>query len=120
MARLNSRVRKVNPAVTVFVDRQMSFSRLNPQLRIPNPATFFHANLRGNAFLHAFDVADDADHLAAGVEGIEGVEGDFQGVGVEGAEAFVEEQRVDAGLVADQVGEGEGEGQADQEAFAAG
>lgn len=65
-------------------------------------------------------MADDADHLAAGVQGVEGVEGDFQGVGVEGAEAFVEEERVDAGLVADQVGEGEGQRQADQEAFAAG
>ena len=51
---------------------------------------------------------------------VEGVEGDFQGVGVERAEAFVEEQRVDRGLVADQIGEGEGECQADQETFAAG
>ena len=65
--------------------------RLNPQLRIPNPAALFHPNLRRDTFLHAFDVADDADHLAAGVEGVEGVEGDFQGVGVEGAKAFVEE-----------------------------
>jgi len=65
-------------------------------------------------------VADHADHLAAGVERVEGVEGDFQGVGVERAEAFVEEERVDAGLVADQVGEGEGQRQADQETFAAG
>ena len=58
---------------------------------MPNPAALFNADLRWDAFLHTFDVADDADHLAAGVQGVEGVQGDVQGVGVEGAEAFVEE-----------------------------
>ena len=87
---------------------------------MPNPAALFNANLRRDAFLHAFYVADDADHLAAGVQCVEGVERDVQRVGVEGAEAFVEEQRVNRGLVADQVGEGEGQRQADQEAFPAG
>jgi hypothetical protein len=61
-------------------------------------------------------VADDADHLAAGVQGIEGVQGDVQHVGVDGAEAFVEEERVDRGLVAEQIGQR----QADQEIFASG
>lgn len=49
--------------------------------------------------LSRFDVADDADHLAAGVQAVQGIEGDVEGGAVQGAEAFVEEQRVDAGLV---------------------
>jgi len=53
-------------------------------------------------------VAEHAGHLAAGVEHVEGIQREVQGVGIEGAEAFVEEQRVGRGLVAD------------QEAFAAG
>ena len=61
--------------------------------RIADPSALFNPNLCRNPLLHAVDVADGADHLAAGVER---------------AEAFVEEERVDAGLVAD------------QEAFAAG
>src|SRR5256885_4857017 len=40
-------------------------------------------------------------HLAAVVEPVECVERDLQRVGIERAEAFVEEQRVDGGLVAD-------------------
>lgn len=88
-------------ATHCFRCRQQRFLGLNPQPRIPNPAAFLNPNLRRNTLLHAFHVADDADHLAACVEGVEGVEGDFKGVGIEGAEAFVEEERVDAGLVAD-------------------
>ena len=61
-------------------------------------------------------MADDADHLAAGVQDIEGVQGDVQRVGVDGAEAFVEEERVDRGLVVEQIGQR----QADQEIFASG
>ena len=83
---------------------------------MPNPVPLFNPNLRRDAFFHAFDVADDADHLAAGVQGIEGVQGDVQRVGVEGAEAIVEEQRIDRGLVAEQIGQR----QADQETFATG
>ena len=83
---------------------------------MPNPAALFNANLRWDAFLHAFDVADDADHLAAGVQRVEGVQGDVQRVGVDGAEAFVEEERVDRGLVAEQIRQR----QADQEIFASG
>jgi hypothetical protein len=39
-------------------------------------------------------MADDADHLAAVVEPVQRVEGDLQRVGIERAEAFVEEQGV--------------------------
>ena len=42
-----------------------------------NPAALVHADLGGDAFFQAFDVADDADHLAAGVEGVERGEGGF-------------------------------------------
>ena len=68
---------------------------LNNNPRIPNPTALFNPNLCRDAFLHAFNVTDHADHLAAGVERVEGIQGDVQGIGVEGAEAFVEEERVD-------------------------
>lgn len=69
--------------------------------------------------MHSFmpsTLADNADHLAAGVERVEGIQREVQRVGVEGAEAFVEEERVDRGLVAEQIGQR----QAEQETFASG
>ena len=81
---------------------------------------FFNPDLRCDAFFHAFDVADNADHLAAGVERIEGIEGDFQSVAIQRAKAFIEEKRIDGGLVADQIGERKGQRQADQKALATG
>ncbi len=69
-----------------------------------DPAAFIYANLGGNAFFQAFYVADDTDHFAAGVERVQGAEGDFQGVAVEGAEAFVEEEGVNRGFVTDEIG----------------
>ena len=47
------------------------------------------------------------------------IEGRVEGVGVEGAEAFVDEQRLDAGLVAGQFAQAQGQRQAHEEAFAA-
>ena len=87
---------------------------------MPDAAALVHADLGGDAFLEAFDVADDADHLAAGVEGVERGEGGFEGVAVEGAEAFIEEERIDRGFVADQIGERQRQRQADEEALATG
>jgi hypothetical protein len=55
------------------------------------PRPLFSPNLHRDTFLHIFYVADHVDHLAAGVERVEGVQGNVQRVGVEGAEAFVEE-----------------------------
>ena len=78
-----------------------------------------HLELHRDALLQRLDVADYADHLAAGVEGIQSVQRHLQGFAIEGAEAFVEKQRVDAGLVADQVRQRQRQGQADQEALAA-
>jgi hypothetical protein len=61
-------------------------------------------------------VADDADHLAAGVQRVQGGQRHFQRVAVQRAKAFVQEQRVDRGLVADQIGQRQCQRQADQEA----
>ena len=81
---------------------------------------FINADLDRNAFLQALHMADHANGLAAGVERIECCERDFQRLAVECAEAFVEEERVDRGLVTDQIGEGEGQREADEKALAAG
>ena len=86
---------------------------------MPHAAALLHADLGGDAVLQTFDVADDADHLAAGIQGVERVECHVQRFGVERSEAFVEEQRVDGGLVADQIGQRQRQSQADQEALAA-
>ena len=65
-------------------------------------------------------MADDA-HMASrlGVELAEGGDGMLEGCAAEGAEALVDEEGVDGQAVAD-VAEGEGEGQGDEEALAAG
>ena len=58
------------------------------------------------------DVADDADRAATGAQPVEAVHHVVERVGVEGAEALVDEQRVDlgaAGLVGDHVGQAERE-----------
>ena len=65
-------------------------------------------------------MADHTNHLAAGVEGIKGIQRNFQGVAIERAETFVEEKRIDRGLVADQIGKGNGQRQTDQKSLAAG
>ena len=39
---------------------------------MPNPSAFLNPDLRRKAFFQAFHMADDADHLAAGVQGVEG------------------------------------------------
>ena len=73
-----------------------------------------------DAFGQRRDVRDDADVFAVGAQGAQGVEGAFQGFFVEGAEAFVEEEGVDADVFPRHVREAEGEGEADEEGFAAG
>lgn len=55
-------------------------------------AVLAHFDLHRNALFQAGDVADDADALAAGVETVQGGEGQVETVGVERAEAFVEEE----------------------------
>ena len=86
---------------------------------MPHATAFLHPHLHGDAFLERLHVADDADHLAAVVEPVQRGECDLQRVGIERAEAFVEEQGVDGGLVADQVGQRQCQGQADEEGLAA-
>ena len=58
-------------------------------------AALIDLDLRRNAFLQAFDMTDDADHLAAGVEGIKRGQCNFQCVGIKRAKTFIEEERVD-------------------------
>lgn len=43
-------------------------------------------------------MTDDADHLAAGIQAVECIQRHLKCFSVEGAEAFIEEQRVDTGL----------------------
>ena len=57
---------------------------------------FFHNNLRANAFFEDFDVGDDADGLFFLTQSLERGDGDLQRLGVEAAEAFVDEERLDA------------------------
>ena len=58
---------------------------LHHQPRMPNPAAFLDLDLRGNTLFQCFQMADDADHLAAGVERVECGEGDLQGITVQRA-----------------------------------
>jgi len=72
----------------------------------------------GEAVVERLDVGDDADQLALLVEGAQHGEGDFERLGVEGAEAFVDEQRVHAVFAADHVGQAQGQGEAGEELLA--
>jgi hypothetical protein len=68
-------------------------------------------------------VADDSDGAVVGAQGVEDVEDFVEGVFVEGAEAFVDEegvQGVAAGFVGDDVGQSEGQGEGGEEGLAAG
>lgn len=61
------------------------------QLGVANSRGFFDSDLRWNALLECFHMADDADHFAAGVQRIECGQRHFQRVAVQRAKAFVEE-----------------------------
>ncbi|OQA11024.1 MAG: hypothetical protein BWY66_00084 [bacterium ADurb.Bin374] len=63
-------------------------------------------------------MGDDADQLALLMEGAQHREGCFEGLGVEGPEAFVDEQGVHAVFAADHVGEAQGQGEAGEELLA--
>lgn len=80
----------------------------------------FDEDLGGDALFEGTDMRNDADEFAFLVEGGKSTEGGFQGFFIEGAEALVEEERIDAGGVARHFREAEGEGEAGEEAFAAG
>lgn len=88
---------------------------------MPDAAAFFDSDLRGDTFLETFNVADDANHLAAGVQSVECIERNhLQRIGVKCPKAFVEKERVDGSFMADQVGERERQGETDEETLAAG
>ena len=67
-------------------------------------------DLGGDAFLEEADVRDDTDRLVALPEGLEGGQGDFQGLGVKGTKAFIDEQGVDVDRAAGEVGKAERQG----------
>ena len=76
----------------------------------------------GDAGLHLGDVADDADDPTAVAEAVEGVHHVVERVGVERAEALVDEEGVEVratGLLGDDVGQPEGQRQRHHEGLAA-
>ncbi|CAH0279213.1 hypothetical protein SRABI106_03239 [Rahnella aquatilis] len=77
-------------------------------------------DLHRNTVFHRLDMADHADGFTRGIQAVERIQRGIQRVGIERTETFVEEQRVDTGFIADQIGQRQGQCQADQEAFAAG
>ena len=81
---------------------------------IAQPVDFFNFNLHRDALFHRFDVADDADNFAAGVKRVQRVQRGIQGFAVQRAETLVEKQRVYPRFMADQVGERQRQGQADE------
>ena len=52
------------------------------QSRMPDAAALVHFDLRRDAFFEPFNMADNTDHLAAGVQRVERIEGDVQRVTV--------------------------------------
>ena len=86
---------------------------------MPNAATFFYPDLRRNTLFHRLDMADDANHLATGVERIEGGQRNFQRVAIERAKTFVKKKRINRSLVTHQIRQCQGQRQADQKAFTA-
>ena len=92
-------------------------------VRVEPVGVFTDVEAVGDAAAQFGDMADEADGAVVGAEGVEDVEDLVEGVFVEGAEAFVDEegvQGVAAGFVGDDVGQAEGEGQGGEEGFAAG
>jgi hypothetical protein len=71
--------------------------------------------------LEGLNVADEAElSVLGGLEAAEGLDDDLDGVGVEGAEALVEEEGLDGHRHARAVGQAKGEGQGHDEGLAAG
>ena len=82
-----------------------------------------HDQLRRDPVAHLGDVADHADDPAAVAQRVEGVHHVVEGVGVQRAEALVDEQGVEvgaAGLLGDDVGQSERQRERDHERLAAG
>ena len=65
-------------------------------------------------------MAYHADHLAAGIQGVERIQRSIERFAIERAEPFIKKQRIDARFVAHQIGQRQRQRQADKEAFTAG
>lgn len=84
-------------------------------------ADAFDEDAGADLFLEGFDVADEAELDAfAFLEAGQGFHDDLEGVGVEGTEAFVEEEGFDGEGDARAVSEAKGEGEGDDKGLAAG
>ena len=93
-------------------------AKLKPNERAP-AALFFNKYASFNTLFEAINVADDPDLRAAAVEALKCAHDDIEGLRVEGAEAFIEEQRLDGHVHRPEVGECERECEGDDECLTA-
>ena len=78
----------------------------------------FDLNAAGDAFFEFGDVRDDADHPAGLMEFDEGIQGKIEGLAIESAKAFVDEDTVEitaATLGEDDIGETKSKGEGGKE-----
>lgn len=73
------------------------------QFAITKPIDFFHFYLHRDTFFHGFHVANHTDGLPAGIQRVERIQRGVQRFAIKRAEAFVEEQRINARFMADQI-----------------
>src|SRR6201999_2717613 len=82
-------------------------------------AALFNPDLDGNALMHRLDMADDADLAALAMQPLQSIDGDVERVGIETAEALVDEQRVDEAHSPFETGQCQRQGERREEALAA-
>lgn len=73
------------------------------QFAITKSIDFFHFYLHGDTFFHGFHMANHTDGLPAGIQRVERIQRGVQRFAIKRAEAFVEEQRINARFMADQI-----------------
>ncbi len=78
-----------------------------------------HLDLHRDAFVHFLHVGNNRHLAALSLQTVEGVHGQLQRLGVEAAEAFVDEQRFDTQRAGGHRGQPQGQGQRHQEGFPA-
>ena len=78
--------------------------KLPVQPAIPQPVDLLHLDLHRNTLFHRLNVADHADGFPGGVQRVERVQRGVQRFAVERAESLIQEQRVNARFVTDQIG----------------
>ena len=81
---------------------------------------FLDDDLGADAFLEQSDVGNDADEFVLLPQAFQSGQRDFQGIGIERAETFIDKQRVDPDVATRETGQTERHGEAGEEAFPAG